>query len=90
MRRSLALDAFADAEDIQADEDDQEYGRQRKAIARLIEVATADGLNGASKSATDVLDEGDGTTSTEMAAQPAETSDTESQSDEAAAAAEEV
>jgi trigger factor len=73
VRRSLALDAFADAEAIQADPDDQEYGRQRKAIARLVELATGS-VNGSRK---------------EKPAERAETSDTESQSGEAAATAEE-
>jgi len=77
VRRSLALDAFADAEDIQADTDDQEYGRQRKAIARLIELATGDSRNGS------------GTASKEKTAEQAETSDTESRSGEATATAEE-
>jgi trigger factor len=46
IRRSLALDAFADAEKIgaetAADGDDPET-RERKALARLIELATGDG-----------------------------------------------
>ena len=47
VRRSLALDAFADAEKIgaetAADSDDAEMTRERKALARLIELATGDG-----------------------------------------------
>src|SRR5262249_62229140 len=47
VRRSLALDAFADAEKIgaetAADSDAAEMTRERKALARLIELATGDG-----------------------------------------------
>ena len=74
VRRSLALDAFADAESIDADENDPEYGRQRRAIARLIEVATGS-VNGSSQ---------------ENAAEQPETSDTGSQSGETPAPVEEV
>ena len=74
VRRSLALDAFADAESIDADQDDPEYGRQRKAIARLIEVATGS-VNGSGG---------------EKTAEEPETSDTGSQSGEAVAPVEEV
>jgi trigger factor len=42
VRRSLALDAFADAEQIEAGADGEaEESRERKALARLIELATA-------------------------------------------------
>ena len=69
VRRSLALDAFADAENIQVEEGDQEeYARQRNAIARLIEIATGGG---------------------EKSAEAGETSDTDTQSGEAPASAEE-
>ena len=74
VRRSLALDAFADAESIDADENDPDYGRQRKAIARLVEVATGS-VNGSSQ---------------ENAAEQPETSDTGSQSGETPAPVEEV
>jgi len=91
VKRSLALDAFADAEEIQADQDDPEYGRQRRAIARLVQLAVGDNLNGTT-SATPVPAENDETAKDvdEMAPVAAETSDTGSQSAEARAAAEEV
>ena len=50
VRRSLALDAFADAEQIDAERDASDEtaeSRSVKALARLIEVATSDGRNGA-------------------------------------------
>jgi trigger factor len=45
IRRSLALDAFADAEQIPAAEggDDADSSRERLALARLVELATANG-----------------------------------------------
>jgi trigger factor len=50
VRRSLALDAFADAEKIeagaQAEDAESESSRERKALARLIELATGNGRAG--------------------------------------------
>jgi trigger factor len=86
VRRSLALDAFADAEAIAADQEDEEYGRQRKAIERLVALATGDVRNG--EGAAHAEDEA--SHSPEMTAEPAETSDTESSGAEASAPAEEV
>ena len=45
IRRSLALDAFADAEQIQVGDqsDDANTSRERLALARLVELATSDG-----------------------------------------------
>jgi trigger factor len=49
VRRSLALDAFADAEHIDGEQqqasDEAAETRSVKALARLVEVATADGVN---------------------------------------------
>jgi trigger factor len=45
VRRSLALDAFASAEQIVADEGDG-AARERKALGRLVELATGGGANG--------------------------------------------
>jgi trigger factor len=99
VRRSLALDAFADAEKIGVEQQEveeevhraaagsdeataverlalanpttlqrvQEVTRERKAMARLMELATADGRNSANKT----------TKGTEKTAEQAETSDTE-------------
>jgi trigger factor len=54
VRRSLALDAFADAEKIEADGQVEDAGaegsRERRALARLIEVATGNGRAPATKS----------------------------------------
>jgi len=82
VKRSLALDAFADAEEIQADQEDPEYGRQRRAIARLVQLAVGDSLNGATSDASDENE------IPEMAPASVETSDTERQSAEAKAEAE--
>jgi trigger factor len=52
VRRSLALDAFADAEQIAAERDasdEASESRSLKALARLVEVATGDGRNGGQK-----------------------------------------
>jgi len=88
VRSSLALDAFADAENIQADDDGQEYSRQRKALARLVELATSgDGsVHPGPLPTTDAgaRPEGEGNP-----AAAGETSDTETQSDEAPASAQE-
>jgi trigger factor len=49
VRRTLALDAFADAEQIAAERessDEAVESRSVKALARLVEVATGDGRNG--------------------------------------------
>jgi trigger factor len=102
VRRSLALDAFADAEQIGVEQQEiedevhraaagtdqataverlaltnpstiqrvQEVTRERKAMARLVELATADGRNSGAKS----------TKRTEKTAEQAETSDTEEKS----------
>ncbi len=70
VRRSLALDAFADAEQIDSEReasDDASESRSLKALARLVDVATGDGRNGGQKS-----DE-------EKTADPTRTSDTGSQ-----------
>jgi len=104
VRRSLALDAFAEAEQIGVEQQEmedevhraaassdeaeaverlalanpdtmqrvQEATRERKAMARLLELATGDSRNG-------------GTFDAEKAAQQAETSDTERQSSEGTA-----
>jgi trigger factor len=109
VRRSLALDAFADAEQIDVEQQEvedevrraaagtdeataverlalanpntmqrvQEVTRERKAMARLVELATADGNQGGENSAT----------RKEKTAAPAKTSDTETQSREPKAAA---
>jgi hypothetical protein len=65
VRRSLALDAFASAENIAAEatsgEDDS---RSLKALARLVELATGNGRNGGA------------TVTSEKTAEPAQTSDT--------------
>jgi len=82
VKRSLALDAFADAEEIQADQEDPEYGRQRRAIARLVQLAVGDSLNGATSDASDENE------IPEMAPASVETSDTERQSAEAKVEAE--
>jgi trigger factor len=82
VKRSLALDAFADAEEIQADQDDPEYGRQRKAIARLVQLAVSDSVNGTTDGSADEKEVA------EMAPAAAETSDTGTQSAEAEAEAE--
>jgi trigger factor len=56
VRRSLALDAFADAEKIEAaaqnEDAEAEGSRERKALARLIELATANGQAGSKKEKT--------------------------------------
>jgi trigger factor len=73
IRRSLALDAFADAEKIDAgtvaDGDDSEVTRERKALARLIELATGDGRTSR-------------TARSESATESIQTSDTEGQAPE--------
>jgi hypothetical protein len=47
VRRSLALDAFADAEQIESntegDNAEAEGSRERRALARLVELATSNG-----------------------------------------------
>jgi trigger factor len=91
VKRSLALDAFADAEEIQADQDDPEYGRQRRAIARLVQLAVGDNLNGTTGAAHEQTEnDQSGKDVVEMPPASAETSDTGSQSAEARATAEEV
>jgi trigger factor len=78
VRRSLALDAFADAEQIVAATDDSEQGaesRSLRALARLVEVATGDARNGGQKS------------DPEKTAEPDETSDTGRQTSVSAASA---
>jgi trigger factor len=80
IRRSLALDAFADAERIAAEQQeaqDQAQTRETRALARLVELATGDGRNG-------------GTKTEKVAERPAgrsQTSDTERQTPEAEAPA---
>ena len=72
IRRSLALDAFADAEKIGAEAaegDDQEVTRERRALARLIELATTDGHSTTRKGS-------------QKATEAAQTSDTEGQAPE--------
>ena len=78
VRRSLALDAFADAEQIASEHDDSEQAaesRSLKALARLVEVATRDGRNGGQKS------------ESEKTAEPDKTSDTGRQTSDSAASA---
>jgi trigger factor len=78
VRRSLALDAFADAEQIAAERESTEEAaesRSLKALARLVEVATGDSRNGGQKS------------ETEKTADQAETSDTGRETGESAAPA---
>jgi trigger factor len=79
IRRSLALDAFADAEQIENQEktadDDESQSRESKALARLVELATGDARNGGQKSLK------------EKTADRAKTSDTERQTHEAEAQA---
>lgn len=68
VRRSLALDAFADAEQIAAERDSSEEAsesRSLRALARLVEVATGDGRNGGGQKV-----------DAEKTADPSETSDT--------------
>ncbi|MBV8720164.1 MAG: trigger factor [Chloroflexi bacterium] len=53
VRRSLALDAFAEAEQIGAEQEtseDASESRSLKALARLVELATGDARNGGQKS----------------------------------------
>jgi trigger factor len=67
VRRSLALDAFADAERIAAESDDSDEAsesRSLRALARLVEVATGDGRNGGQKSEPEKTAEPDKTTDT--------------------------
>jgi trigger factor len=79
IRRSLALDAFADAEKIenpeQNRETDESQSRESKALARLVELATRDGRNGGQKA------------HVEKTADRTTTSDTERQTREAEAQA---
>lgn len=76
VRRSLALDAFASAEQIGAEQDeDQAQERANRALARLVELATGDGRNG------------DQPASSEKTADSRQTSDTERQTHEAEASA---
>jgi trigger factor len=75
IRRSLALDAFADAEAIepeQQDADSEARTREIRALARLVELATGDGRNGGAKSGNDKP-------GLEKTADQPETSDTERQ-----------
>ncbi|HEV7662786.1 MAG TPA: trigger factor [Chloroflexota bacterium] len=113
VRRSLALDAFADAEQIDVEQEEiadevhrvaadsaepeaveklalanpttmqrvQEVARERKAMARLIELATGDGRNGGENTKPEKTSK-----RKEKTAEPAETSDTDKQSPEASAA----
>lgn len=78
VRRSLALDAFADAEQIATEQQATEEAaesRSLKALARLVEVATTgDGLNGSQKP------------EAEKTADRGQTSDTESQTNDVAPA----
>jgi trigger factor len=70
IRRSLALDAFADAEKIEPEQQATEgetQTRETRALARLVELATGDGRNGSS------------TSRREKTADQGETSDTERQ-----------
>jgi trigger factor len=57
VRRSLALDAFADAEQIDAEQpqadDEAGYSRERKALARLLELATGNGHESGTEKATE-------------------------------------
>jgi trigger factor len=74
IRRTLALDAFADAEQIaaeQAESTDETHSRESKALARLVELATGDSRNGARRSRA------------EKTADPGKTTDTERQTPEA-------
>jgi trigger factor len=67
VRRALALDAFADAEQIQRDEAESEASsqtRETRALSRLVQLATGNGRNG------------DGTLDAEKTADRTETSDT--------------
>jgi trigger factor len=76
IRRSLVLDAFADAEAIEPEQQDADSAartRETKALARLVELATGDGRNG------------DAQSGQEKTADQPETSDTERQTRIAAA-----
>jgi trigger factor len=83
VRRALALDAFATAEHIDkgapdggaedASQRSQEVERERKAMARLLELAVRDGRNG---SGAGDRNEKESTSSSEKAAEAAATSDT--------------
>jgi trigger factor len=79
VRRSLALNAFADAEHITASEeptDDQLTSREALALARLVELATGDARDGAGASAgTQSAERVEGDTG-EKTAEADETSDT--------------
>jgi len=72
VRRSLALDAFAAAENLgaRADQrsDDEAEARSTRALARLVELATGDGRNGGGAGA--------GVENTEKTAEREQTSDT--------------
>jgi trigger factor len=87
IRRSLALDAFADAEKIAADQSDQaadadtDASRETRALARLVELATSDGRNGGQASETNSKKVA------EKTADQGETSDTERQTPKAEASA---
>jgi len=86
IRRSLVLDAFADAEQIEPEQtepeqqnaDSEARTRETKALARLVELATGDGRNGGAKS-------GKEKSAKEKTADQPETSDTERQTRVAAA-----
>jgi trigger factor len=76
VRQSLALDAFADAEQIDAEQsesDTETRSRERKALARLVELAT------------DQAGSGSGTTAAEKTADEGETPHTEKHGGEPAA-----
>ena len=91
IRRSLVLDAFADAEKIVAEQQEQEAdaepdaSRETRALARLVELATTDGRDGgkASEKKSAAKSEKIG----EKTADQGETSDTERQTPKAEAPA---
>jgi FKBP-type peptidyl-prolyl cis-trans isomerase (trigger factor) len=74
IRQSLALDAFADAENITSASEESD-SRERRALARLVEIATGDQRDGNEPP------------TPENSADRAETSDTERQASEAASPA---
>jgi trigger factor len=78
VRRSLALDAFADAEEIAAERDASDEAaesRSLRALARLVELATGDGRNGGRKAESPKIE-------AENTADRVETSDTGRQASE--------
>ncbi|HET6316391.1 MAG TPA: hypothetical protein VFG86_08030, partial [Chloroflexota bacterium] len=79
IRRSLILDAFADAEHIEApaDREDGDQSREQLALARLVELATADGKADPASRAPSAESTPEEAKSGEMETQAIQTFDTE-------------